>query len=82
MSSVLNMMRYQYILKTCQYNLARYFKDTKTDCFTFSFNYLDVRIRGAAHVQGGQLAALDGRDVEGLRVEVILKLNNKNDNCR
>ena len=75
-------MRFQYIysklVNIIWHGISKIQKLTSSPFF----NYLDVRIRGAAHVQGGQLAALDGRDVEGLRVEVILKLNNKNDNCK
>ena len=49
--------------------------------FNFQFSkcficYLDVRVRGASHVEGGKLCALDGRNVQGLCVEVILELLN------
>ena len=36
--------------------------------------HLDVGIRGAAHVQGGQLRALNRRHVQRLRVEVVVQL--------
>ena len=35
---------------------------------------LDVRVRDAPHVHGGELHGLDDGDGEGLRVEVVLQL--------
>ena len=35
---------------------------------------LNVRVRDAAHVHGGELHGLDDGDGEGLRVEVVLQL--------
>ena len=39
--------------------------------------YLDVGVGSAAHVEGGELRALDGRHVQGLRVEVVFELEKK-----
>ena len=49
--------------------------ETYNSVFREERTYLDIWIGGAAHVQGGQLGALDGGHVQRLCVEVILKLN-------
>ena len=36
--------------------------------------HLDIGVRGAPQVEGGQLCALDGRHVQRLGVEVVLQL--------
>ena len=53
--------------------------ETYNSVFREERTYLDIWIGGAAHVQGGQLGALDGRHVQRLCVEVILKLNKQED---
>ena len=49
--------------------------ETYNSVFREERTHLDIWIWSAAHVQGGQLCALDGGHVQRLCVEVILKLN-------
>ena len=51
-----------------------YIADSSPFVSKYLLTDLNVRVRDAPHVHGGELHGLDDGDGEGLRVEVVLQL--------